>query len=71
MKCFTGTIVPELQEEKCGGEYTSTACIINQGALTYLGLPPNTPLNTILTNIVLSLQAKDEQIAELTALINP
>jgi hypothetical protein len=63
--CYIGTSVPTLESEPCDGKYTNTQCIIHSGIISYLELPANSTLDQILTNIVLSLQAKDEQIANL------
>lgn len=65
-KCNLGVDVPEtLLDEPCNGEYTSSACIVNPTALSYLNLPINTPVNVVFNNILLAFQYKDEQIAEL------
>lgn len=64
--CYTGTNLPlELEIEPCKGEYTLTNCIVNQTAIPYLSLPANSPLNTIINNLILSIQYKDELISQL------
>ena len=65
MNCNEGTNIPELLEEECNGIYTSTNCIIYSAAISYLNLPPNSSLTTIILNLVLANQAKDELIAGL------
>ncbi len=68
--CYTGTNLPlELETEPCNGEYTLTNCIVNSAAIPYLNLPANSQLNTIISNLILAMQYKDEQIAILTAQI--
>lgn len=69
--CYTGTTVPEPITEPCNGDYTSDQCIIHPIAIPYLDLPANSSLYTIVNTFILALQRKDEQIAELEALINP
>lgn len=68
--CYTGTSIQPLESEPCDGNYTSTNCVINPTIISYLELPANSTLTQIITNIVLSLQAKDEQIANLQEQIN-
>ena len=63
--CQTGTSVPILTQESCKGEYTSTQCIINQTAIIYLNLPINSSQQAINNALILALQYKDEQIAQL------
>jgi len=69
--CYSGISAQDKVEEPCNGEYTSDVCIIHPQAIPYLDLPVNSSLNTIISTFVLALQRKDEQIAELQALINP
>jgi hypothetical protein len=64
--CYTGTDVPTLQEEECGGVYTSDACIVHAAAITYLNLPANSSVNTIVNALVLALMYKEEQITALS-----
>lgn len=64
--CQTGTSVPSLSQESCNGVYTSTQCIINPTAISYLNLPINSSQQTINNALILALQYKDEQIAQLT-----
>lgn len=59
------TNIPDLPSEPCNGDYTDSQCVIHQSVLTYLDLPANSPLSTIINRLILSLQAKDEQIANL------
>ena len=69
-QCLTGTNVPTLlSAEPCGGEYTSTACIVNPGAISYLNLPANSTQQTINSALINALIFKDQTIAELTARI--
>jgi len=68
-QCYTGTDVPEKLEEACGGNYTLDQCIIHASAISYLELPTNSSLMTIINTFVLALMAKDDQIAELDARI--
>ena len=67
--CYTGTNIPEREEEICKGCYTNSACVIHAPAIVYLNLPLNSPLSSIITNLVLALAAKDEVIAALDARI--
>jgi len=63
-----GTNIPELlQSEPCNGEYISTACIAQNGAITALNLPANSTQQQINTAFVLALQNLLNQIEELTA----
>lgn len=68
-QCYTGTDVPDKIEEPCNGEYTLDQCIIHAAAISYLELPTNSSLMTIINTFVLALIAKDDQIAELDARI--
>jgi len=63
--CQTGTSVPSLAEEVCNGEYKSTQCIIHPTAISYLNLPVNSSQQAINNALILALQYKDEQIAQL------
>lgn len=65
--CVNDINIPNLQEEVCDGVYTSDTCIVHSGAITYLGLPANSSVSTILTNMILSLMSKDGQIAVLVS----
>ena len=67
--CYTGTNVPELQTEQCNGNYVSDNCITHPQSITYLSLPENSSVNTIVSNLILALQYKDEQISALSARI--
>ena len=69
--CYSGISTPDKILEICNGEYTSDVCIIHPQAIPYLDLPANSSLNTIVNTFILALMRKDEQIAELEALINP
>ncbi len=64
--CQTGTSVPTLTQETCNGEYKSTQCIIHPTAISYLNLPINSSQQAINNALILALQYKDEQIAQLT-----
>jgi hypothetical protein len=64
--CQTGTSVPSLSQETCNGEYKSTQCIIHPTAISYLNLPINSSQQAINNALILALQYKDEQIAQLT-----
>lgn len=63
--CYNGTSNPDKIEEVCDGVYTSDKCIIHEGALTYLNLPVNSPLETIINQFILALMQKDVQIQQL------
>lgn len=66
--CYTGTNLPlEFETEPCGGEYTLTNCIVNPTVLPYLNLSEGSTLNIIISNLILSMQYKDELISILTA----
>jgi hypothetical protein len=64
--CNNGTSVPSLSQETCNGEYKSTQCIIHPTAISYLNLPINSSQQAINNALILALQYKDEQIAQLT-----
>lgn len=64
------TDIPELPTEPCNGEYYDTQCVIHQSALAYLNLPANSSMSTIITHLILALQHKDEQIANLQSQID-
>jgi len=64
--CNNGTSVPTLSQETCNGEYKSTQCIIHPTAISYLNLPINSSQQAINNALILALQYKDEQIAQLT-----
>lgn len=63
--CNNGTSVPTLTQESCNGVYTPTQCIVNIPALSYLNLPANSSQQVINNALILALQYKDEQIAQL------
>ena len=63
--CNNGTSVPTLTQESCNGVYTSTQCIIHPTAISYLNLPINSSQQAINNALILALQYKDEQIAQL------
>lgn len=65
--CLIDINIPTLPEEICDGVYTSDACIIHSGAISYLTLPINSSINTVINALVLALIYKDEQINSLTA----
>lgn len=65
--CYTGTNIPPLENEICNGCYTSSKCIIHAAALTYLNLPANSSLETIITNLLLAHVNKDSLISSLEA----
>lgn len=67
--CFTGVNIPNQTTEPCGGIYTSTECIIQESAIPYLNLPTNSSVKNIISNLVLALLYKDEQIANQTTII--
>lgn len=53
-ECQT-TIVPTLQENPCPLGQISTDCVIHELAITYLSLPPNSNITTVLASYLLSL----------------
>lgn len=63
--CQTNTDLPELTSEECNGEYTQSMCTIHPTALTYLNLPANSSIFTIINTFILALQYKGEQISTL------
>lgn len=67
--CYTGTDVPPLEEEDCQGNYTSSNCVINPNAITYLNLPANSSVTTIISALILNQMYQDELIAQLTTRI--
>jgi len=40
------SVTPTLENDICNGNQTSTKCVISTKALTYLGLPINSTLET-------------------------
>lgn len=68
--CYEGTNVPNLIDEPCKGKYTSDNCIVHPESVTYLSIAPNTSINEILKKVVLALQYKDQQIANLQSQID-
>ena len=64
--CNNGIDIPSLSTESCNGDYTSTQCIVHPTALSYLNLPANSSQQVINNTLILALQYKDEQIAQLT-----
>lgn len=64
--CNTGTDIPNLDEEVCKGVYYATNCVIHPTTLTYLNLPVNSSVFTIINSFILALTYKDEQIQILT-----
>ena len=68
--CFIGVTPIELETEPCNGEYTSTSCIFHPSVLTYLNLPANSSMTDIITNLILALQYKDEQLQNLQTQID-
>lgn len=68
--CYEGIEVPTLIEEPCGGIYTLDSCIVHADAIPYLNLPANSKIKTVVEKIIISLQAKDDLIAELEAQIS-
>lgn len=69
MDCLNNIDIPQPQTELCGGVYTSDQCIRHADAISYLNLPANSSITTIVTNLILALMFKDEQIASLNARI--
>lgn len=67
--CNTGTNVPILETELCNGEYIEDNCVIHPESLVYLNLPINSSVNTIISKLILSLTAKDQQISNQTTII--
>lgn len=66
--CNNGVDIPELlPSEPCKGDYVSTACVAQSGAITALNLPANSTQQQINTAFVLALQNLLNQIEELTA----
>lgn len=59
------TNIPDLPSEPCNGDYTDSQCVVHESALTYLNLPANSSLSTIITAFITALQFKDEQISNL------
>lgn len=63
-ECIQGITIPPLLQDNCNGETKSTDCIIHSNAITYLGLPANSNLTTIISTLLLSLKdARDRVIA--------
>ena len=67
--CYQGVVIPNPIEEPCGGVYTLDTCIVHADAIPYLNLPANSKIKEVVDKIIISLQAKDDLIAELEAQI--
>ena len=66
--CLT-TTTPTLENDTCNGTRTSTKCVISIKALTYLGLPINTPLEDVIDALLLSLADARTRIGVLESTI--
>lgn len=66
--CLT-TITPTLETDTCNGEHIATTCVISTKALTYLGLPINTPLEDVIDALLLSLADARTRIGVLESTI--
>jgi hypothetical protein len=62
------SVTPILAEDKCKGVQTSTDCLIHEGAITYLNLPPNSTITVILQALLLSLVDARNRITVLETL---
>lgn len=54
-QCLNGTAIPTNNTPIECEEYFNSDCIIYQNAITYLNLPPNSNMTTIVNALVLSL----------------
>nr|DAI89609.1 MAG TPA: hypothetical protein [Caudoviricetes sp.] len=59
------SIIPIITEDPCHGEQISTNCTILPIAITYLNLPPNSTVTTVLNAYLLSLVDARNRIAVL------
>jgi len=69
MECQQGIEIPILQNDECKGETKNTGCIIHPTAITYLGLPSNSNLSTIITTLLLSLKDARDRIIVLEGIV--
>lgn len=61
------SITPNIIEDPCEGSQTSTNCAIFPTSITYLHLPPNSTLTTVLNTYLLSLVDARNRILVLEA----
>lgn len=62
------SITPTLIEDLCNGTQTSTNCLIFPEAITYLNLPINSTVTTVLQTFLLSLVDARNRITVLETL---
>lgn len=60
--CNNGITIPTLITDSCNGEVKLSDCVIYQDAITYLGLPANSNITTIIEALVLSLKDARDRI---------
>lgn len=63
--CDNGIVIPTLITDPCNGKTKSSDCIIYEEAITYLGLPANSNITTIIQALVLSLKDARDRILDL------
>lgn len=63
--CIVGIIVPELNNDLCKGRITTTDCVINKLAVTYLGLPVNSTQTQVTNALLASLVDARQRIVNL------
>lgn len=68
--CNTKVELPQLLDEPCNGNYTSTNCVFTAKRFQYLGLDVNSTITDVISNLILALQYKDTQIENLQQQIN-
>jgi len=61
------SIIPVIIEDECHGEQVSANCVVLETAITYLNLPPNSTITTVLNAYLLSLVDARNRILVLEA----
>ena len=68
--CYTGVTMETPIEAPCGGEFISTACIVETNAISYLNLPAGATQSQINAALINALLYKDQQILNLQTQID-
>lgn len=63
--CNNGISIPTLTSDSCQGKRISTNCVFSPTAVTYLGLPANSSIETIFSALLVSLVDARARIATL------
>ena len=68
--CYIGVTMEAPIEAPCGGEFKSTACIVETNAISYLNLPAGATQSQINAALINALLYKDQQILNLQTQID-